>query len=499
MKLSFFSKHINKIIFTFTALLSLVSFIYFYKIGLTNAYADGAVHLNIARRVVDNLKPGLGNLVGSWLPLLHILMLPTIWNNFMWQSGIAGSIVNMVAFVFSAFYLYKLIYEITNNKLSAFLGWVIFSLNINILYFQTTSMTETLFISTLIFGIYNLYKWQKYQSNNSLVLSALFFSLSSLVRYEGWLLVLFAIIAVILASLKLYGRKKAEGEFFIFTAVATSGILLWLLLQKLILGSPFAFLTNEHAAGKELNLSTLQTYKNITSSLLVYFYSLNYMNGIILSLIFLASLLVFLINKNKKILSPGNLILFLLFVPFIFDLISLYFGKITMQVPKINNTFFNVRYALYLLPAIAVFVSIAFNKKYIQISLFFVLLISAFSITPFFTNNFIFLNDAQASIYKQGEFETYFKNSYTGGLILISSASSDYLIQKLNLPLKNYVQESSEELWGKALYIPGDFVEYVILTNTPKDFVASNINRYWLNHDFELIKKVDGLEVYKKL
>src|SRR2546423_15530996 len=55
------------------ATLSVLSFLYFFSNGMTNAYGDGVAHVNIARKVVDSPDDSLWRRyiqVGSpWLPL----------------------------------------------------------------------------------------------------------------------------------------------------------------------------------------------------------------------------------------------------------------------------------------------------------------------------------------------------------------------------------------------------------------------------------------------
>src|ERR1035441_8585290 len=74
--------------------ISFFSFLYYFNKGYILIYGDASAHLDIARRVVDSLTPGLAQLSSVWLPLPHILMLPFIWNNYLWHTGIAGSIVS---------------------------------------------------------------------------------------------------------------------------------------------------------------------------------------------------------------------------------------------------------------------------------------------------------------------------------------------------------------------------------------------------------------------
>src|SRR6185437_10057146 len=62
-------------------------------------YSDAHSHLAVARRVVDNVTPGLAQFGAVWLPLPHIIMLPFIWNDFLWRTGLAGSLASMPCYV----------------------------------------------------------------------------------------------------------------------------------------------------------------------------------------------------------------------------------------------------------------------------------------------------------------------------------------------------------------------------------------------------------------
>ena len=114
----FLSAYSASIVIIFSISVSVLAFIFYYQHGLITAYADSKGHLDIARRVFDSPTPGLAQLGGYWLPLLHILMLPTIWNNFFWQTGIAGSMPSMLCFIFSIYYIYKFSIELSGSKLS---------------------------------------------------------------------------------------------------------------------------------------------------------------------------------------------------------------------------------------------------------------------------------------------------------------------------------------------------------------------------------------------
>src|SRR5579864_5380288 len=94
-----FQNHLIFYLFYFLSIISVVSFIIFYFNGLGLAYNDARSHLDIGRRVVEGLKPGLAQLGSVWLPLPHLLMIPTVWNDFMWHSGLSGALQSMISYV----------------------------------------------------------------------------------------------------------------------------------------------------------------------------------------------------------------------------------------------------------------------------------------------------------------------------------------------------------------------------------------------------------------
>ena|ERR1700722_10599046 len=110
MNMKSFSKILqNDILFyALTTSIGLIAFLYFYFHGQQNlSYDDAISRLNIARKIIDSITPGFGQLGAIWLPFPTVLMIPFIWNDFLWHSGIAGTIISGTAFVFGAVYLKK--------------------------------------------------------------------------------------------------------------------------------------------------------------------------------------------------------------------------------------------------------------------------------------------------------------------------------------------------------------------------------------------------------
>ena len=104
---NFIDKNLGTLVLCFLLGFSIISFIVYSQNGLALKYNDARSHLDIGRRVVEGLKPGVAQLGSVWLPLPHILMVPTIWNDFFWHSGLSGALISMVSFVGTGLFIYK--------------------------------------------------------------------------------------------------------------------------------------------------------------------------------------------------------------------------------------------------------------------------------------------------------------------------------------------------------------------------------------------------------
>src|SRR5271167_2653628 len=91
------------------ALVSLLSFFYYFRHNDLLLYGDAVAHINIARRVFDSQTPGLLQLGTVWLPLPHLVMIPFILSKAMWQNGVGGSIPSMIAYVFGVVGIFRLV------------------------------------------------------------------------------------------------------------------------------------------------------------------------------------------------------------------------------------------------------------------------------------------------------------------------------------------------------------------------------------------------------
>lgn len=501
----------DKLVIFLAVLLSIISVIYYHSNSQVLLYNDSRSHLNISRRVVDNLTPGMVQIGSVWLPLPHILMLPFIGIDYFWKTGLAGSVISATSYIFSAVLLFKLCLMVTKNKQLSLVGFLVFALNPNMLYLQSTPMTEPLFLLLLISAAYFLYLWTAISSKNKivyLIFSALFVMLSTLVRYDGWFVTGAMASLVTLYSLQKQ-KKRTEGTLIIFSFLAFFGIFLWFLWNLLIWNDALYFLHGQYSAKAQQEVISqgggLLTKGNIFLSSYTYFWSVVNTCSLPLLLISFSSV-VSLLRKSKFLLNSDSLILMILLSPLVFNVVSLFFGISTIGVPDniTHSTLFNVRYGLMVLPFIALGTSMYLKTR----SILTPVALTAIAMMILV----LFVNPSEVYVIKDGLVGAsaysatrdtdlkWFKDNYNGGLVLVSVSSFDPLLTEIGIDLVNYIHEGTNNYWNSALENPNTIADWIIVMQGDVIFKKSKekisfLDKYLLVHESQ-----DGqMKFYKKI
>ena len=453
----------------------------FYK-DIIIAYGDAESHLNIAKRVVHSLTPGLAQLGGIWLPLPHILIVPFVYFDFLWRTGLAGSIVSGISFVISTIIIYKLTYLFSQNKTSAFIAALVFITNPNILYMQTTPMTELTLIAFCFLSIYFFIKYLYFENSlASLIFSAFFGFCATLSRYDGWFLVLFEAVIIFIKSLREKKWSEAEGKTITFSTLAFLGIALWMLWDALILFDPFYFTNSQFSAKSQqlvwLSKGQLPAYHNIFQSVLYYTVTWMSNNGVLLFFIAIIGLIYFIKSNIKYKFS----LLILLFTPFIFNVLTLFLGQSVIFIPNLTpSTFewrlFNVRYGLMMIPTASIllgylFTSVKKTMKFIIIILFCIqFLLYAIGYSPIisYTDGISGLSSA-----KKPNAEVWMKKNYEKGLVLIDNYTRPISIIRSGIPMQNIIYIGNKPYWEESLKEPEKYATWIVMQKN--DDVWKNI------------------------
>jgi 4-amino-4-deoxy-L-arabinose transferase-like glycosyltransferase len=225
------------------ALLSTAAVAWFHQRGYTLYYGDAEAHLNMARRVLDSRAPGLFQLGAVWLPLPHVLMLPFVANDQLWQSGLAGAIPVAFSFIVAAMFLFRAAQRIYGDRAAAAAVLCLFALNPNLLYLQSAPMTEPVFFATLCALLYFAVRHRESQSLGWVAAAGIAAFAATMTRYEGWFLVPFATLYFLIAA-----RRRRLAAVLLFGAIASVGPLAWLAHNWWYLGDPWWFYRGPYSA-----------------------------------------------------------------------------------------------------------------------------------------------------------------------------------------------------------------------------------------------------------
>src|SRR4051812_43023327 len=225
-------------------------------------YGDAVAHLHIARRVIDSRRPGLSELGSVWLPLPHLLMIPFVAVYAWWANGIAGMIPSAAAYLAACAGIYRLARR-WMGPLESAVALAFFALNPNLLYMQTTAMTEPLFLCEMVWASVWLVEWRsrvdrldkasQRSANRLLYLIAIALSAAVFTRYDGWVMAFLAWVAI---GVTLLRRKRLGSRpFWVATAIVIASPVVWLSYNAVVFGDWLDFARGPYSA-KAIELRT---------------------------------------------------------------------------------------------------------------------------------------------------------------------------------------------------------------------------------------------------
>ena len=205
-------------------------------------FGDAEAHLNIARRLSDNQTRGWDQLGSPWLPLPHAITAPFAAIDALWRSGVAGSIPAAACFVAAALFLFAAMREVFESYWPAWTAMLVFLLNPNALYLQSTAMTEPVFAAELCGLLFFTVRFRRSQHVGDVAGAALFALAGTWTRYEAWMLLPFAALYLLAVA------ERRWRSFLLFGAVAAVGPLSWLFYNWWLSGNALAFYNGPSSA-----------------------------------------------------------------------------------------------------------------------------------------------------------------------------------------------------------------------------------------------------------
>jgi len=488
------------------AAISIASFFYYLRQGDLLLYGDAVAHINIARRVFDSRTPGLLQLGTVWLPLPHLLMLPFLASRWLWQTGIGGSIPSLFAYVLSVVGIFRLVRsnlptfrqerERWGTRFTACLAAAIFALNPNLIYLQTTAMTEPVYLALFIWAAVFFSDFVRSaetpadaQSKSPLLKCGLCLVGACLTRYDGWLLaIVMAAIALLIAWQSNFARlRPAIAKFILLAAVAP---IVWLAYNAVVYRNPLEFANGPYSARAIEQKTAVPGYPphpgtHDLSLAFKYFFKsakLNVAEGkwqILWVTALLSGTAIVLLFQRK--LWP----LLLLWTPVPFYMFSIAYSGVPIFVPVWwPFSRYNVRYGIEMLPAFAVFTAVAVygllrfvssTRSKLAIVAVFVLM-TAISYIQVFRASPVSLEEAvinsRTRIALESELARHLEQLPPDSTFLMYVGGHVSAFQQAGIPLARVINEGNHRpwkrpsdpdgLWERALQHPAAYADYVI-------------------------------------
>lgn len=513
---------------------SIAAFLWYLAHNQVLLYGDAVAHINIARRVFDARDPGPVQLGTVWLPFPHVLMMPCVVSNAMWRSGVGGSIPSMLACVLGAIGVFRLVRG-RASRVAAWTAFALFAFNPSLLYMQSTAMTESIFLCAMVWSLVYLDEMLRglfaecgagvpARLKPSVALGRCGVALGAAIftRYDGWILAFavacVAVLAVLLSAASGAANRdqrirRVTTEFLLFLALCPA---LWLAHNYSISKHPLDWWNGPYSA-KAIEQRTTRPGdppypgKNHMLCAAIHFAKCARMQmaeGHAEWPLFAIAIAGGLLALSRPLRMAPMLLLWL---PLPFYAYSIAYGSVPIFVPVWwPYSYYNVRYGLELLPAMAVSIGLVVGalfhmegKVLLRRAAYVVLALAVWGYVSSWRGNSHFYRGVQ--VHMRGPIclreavangEARMQAEWAVGQVLAKLPQNSVLMMKTgthvgvlqfaNIPLRRTVNESTFIAWDAAQSAPAAVADYAIAWDDDDVARAVRQSRRGLNLENQL-------------
>lgn len=492
-----------------------MSLAYYLSIDAVTAFSDGLSRLIIARGISDSLTPNIDQSGLIWPPVTQWSMYPFARIDFLYHSGLAGSIPSMLAFFVLSYYLYRFTRLMTkkNQSQAAFVAVVALAVP-SMIFMQTTPMAEVIFAAlTMGSGYYIavfLHNPDRDFSEFSLLQAGGLAALACWTRYEGYVGfgLLFVVLFLGIRQLKLPEKHRTFDSMVYFGILPALALIAWLVINYKSSGNALYFLTSEYAPSSYAHkaMEALPPGERTAYNPLLSFkvFALTTVDNVgwINSAAALTGMSFFALAKNVP--WPKKLVAIWLLYPFPLFIASICFGgSVVILHPQLaEGANWGTRYGVLMVPGAAFFIG-DLSTRIRKPAYLLPLILVSFAFT--WNHGNISLDEALAN--RDGEdsvlsekIGAWLGNNYDGGQILIDASGSERVVHSSQLYLNQAVRNVNGSYWTESLDNPVG--NRWIFMRTP---IGGSPDAVWQKyHDSPVIKdrynlvfQDLGVEIYK--
>lgn len=482
------------------AAISVTAVMWCARHGYTLYYGDAEAHLNIARRVLDSRTRGGEQFGTVWLPLPHLLMIPFVMRDDWWHSGLGGAIPSAACFVLAGAFLFATGRRLYASAAAGLAVALLFALNPNMLYLQSTPMTEPVFAAALAALLWATVWFRDSQSVWAILAAAVASNAASLTRYEGWFVIPFAALYLLVVA-------RAKWHAVLFGVLALIGPVAWLAHNQYYYGNPLEFYNGYYSAKAIYQRQLAQGIARYPGdhdwrkALEYYFAAVRLTSGWVLLVAGAAGALVAL---YRRIWWP----LVLLALPPLFYVWSIHSAGTPLYVPNLwPNAWYNTRYGLAVLPlaALAAGALVAILPKRAQMWATAVLIVGVASAGIF------------PACWREAEVNSTARREWThqaaafleanyrpGSGVIYSFGDLTGVLRQAGIPLREGLHQGNHPYWEAATMRPEFFLREEWALAISGDAVATAIlraQRHGPHYELRrriIVKGAPVIEIYQR-
>ena len=142
-----------------SALLGLYAVYFYASSGLALSHYDAKAHLVVARRIIDSITPGWEQIGAVWLPLPHLLNMLPVQIDHLYRTGGSAIAISVLSQAVGVAAVTATVLQLTASPAGAILAATLFATNPNVLYLQSTPMTEPMLFGLTALQVCLLTHW----------------------------------------------------------------------------------------------------------------------------------------------------------------------------------------------------------------------------------------------------------------------------------------------------------------------------------------------------
>jgi hypothetical protein len=455
------------------AIFGAIAAVHYHRLGLTLAHYDARAHLVVSRRVLDSLTPGWQQVGAVWLPLPHLLNFLIVQNDSMYRTGASAVAISILSMALASWSIALLIQRVTGSVAGGIVASAVLMLNPDVLYLQSTPMSEPLLFGTTFLAVALIADWAsrvegqrpRVEARPSTIehrpstLAAGWASVAAVLsRYEAWPIVA---AAILLAFGVLLRRGWRAREAF----RAVRGLALWplwamaafLVNSKVSVGAWFVssgfFVPDNPARGH-----AWLAWSQVQDGLIL-------LCGSVLPWIACAGAVLIVVTAARDRRRAGALLTLAIAACAALPWSAYYEGhpmRLRYDVPLVAAAAAIVGMAIALLP-----------RRVRGAVAAVVVVVAVWQASPFDRNAPV-IREAQrdaANGVGRGAVTIYLRQHWDGSPIMTSMGSLGHYIHDLSLAgfdVRDFLHEGNGEIWTYALGHPYPFAEWMLVEESAR-------------------------------